>query len=351
MIRLPDAKNEREAKRAEARIITEMEQGTYINASKQTVREFLLEWLAGVRPTIRDRTFEFYSRIIHDYWIPQLGGKTLSKLTSAEIRTALAALLENGRKDGKGGISRQSALHCRAVLKRALKQAVNDGKLPKNPADAVTSPTPERPEQKVLNEEETIKLLEAVKGTPMYIPVLLGVTTGMRRGEVLGLRWEDIDFQAGKLTVRQAAQQIVGDGGNGKGYEIKLDSPKTANSRRAISLPPFVIRELRKHQQEQGRVFGLVNVTLDGEPIPPRAFTQRFKTVVRRAGIPDIRLHDLRHGHATQLLKEGVPAKIVSSRLGHSKVGITLDLYTHVMPGMDEEVAARLDAVYKAVGE
>jgi integrase len=353
MIRLPDAKNEREAKRAEAKIITDMAQGTHIDPSKETISGFLQEWLVGVKPTVRSRTWEFYNRILSDYWIPRIGGRPLSKLTAADIRTTLAGLLENGRKDGKGGISRQSAVHCLAVLKRALKQAVIDGKLLKNPAEFVTAAHPDavRPEIKVLDTDQTRRLLESVKGTPMFLPVLIGVTTGMRRGEILGLQWEDIDFQAGKLTVRQSAQQVLVDGERGKGYQIKFEPPKTKQSRRTISLPSFVLRELRKHQQEQGRVFGLVNTNPDGQPIPPRAFSQRFETVVRRAGVPHIRFHDLRHGHASQLLKEGVAAKLVSSRLGHSKVGITLDIYTHLMPGMDEEVAERIDAVYKVVGE
>ena len=197
-----------------------------------------------------------------------------------------------------------------------------------------------------LDENQTAVLIENVKGTALYIPVLLAVTTGMRRGEVLGLRWCDLDLDRGTLSVSQILEKTRKSG-------LCFKQPKTPKSRRVISLPSITVDALRKHRAEQARLYlslgigwddsGLVCTKKVGEPINPNTLTSGFASRVRNMNIPRVRFHDLRHTHATQLLKEGVHPKIAQERLGHATIAVTLDLYSHVMPGMQKDAAARVD--------
>jgi integrase len=219
--------------------------------------------------------------------------------------------------------------------------------LARNPADAVDLPKARRREMRVLDETATAALLSVAKGTSLYVPVLVAVSTGLRRGELLGLKWQDVDLDGGALSVVRVLAEAGG--------ELTFKEPKTAKSRRLVSLGPTVVDVLRQHRREQvearlqfGAAFnpeGLVFATADGEPLTPSTFSVAFRRLAGRAGFAGLRLHDLRHTHATQLAGAGVLPKVISERLGHASIGITMDLYAHVMPGMQEDAVARHDAV------
>ncbi|TDA65526.1 MAG: site-specific integrase [Clostridia bacterium] len=190
------------------------------------------------------------------------------------------------------------------------------------------------------------KLLAATEGTPLYVIVYLAVNTGLRRGELLGLKWEDVDMGVGVAYIRRVLQKV-----GGHGYVFR--EPKTPKSRRSVALAPSVVEVLKKHRARQAEEkllmgedyndLGLVLAQPDGSPINPSTLSGQFRRLAAKAGLHGLRFHDLRHTHATLTLKAGVHPKIVSERLGHSSVGITLDTYSHVLPGLQEEAARKLD--------
>ena len=292
------------------------------------------------------KTFETYAEFIRLYMVPTLGRHLLSKLQPAHIQGYYRQMLASGRRKTEGGLSARSVLHHHRVLREALQQAVKWQFLARNPADAVVAPKPERIEMKVLDEAQSARLLQHAEGTRLFVPILVAITTGMRRGEILGLRWSDVDLAASRVTVQQSLS-ITRQG-------LQFKAPKTAKSRRSVTLPSLITEALQAHRTAQqqtrellGAAFqdhGLVLPEPDGMPWSPNAFSKAFRLLLTRCDLPLVRFHDLRHGHATQLLKQGVHPKIVSERLGHSTITLTLDTYSHVLPGMQEEVSPTLDA-------
>lgn len=234
------------------------------------------------------------------------------------------------------------------VLHAALRQAVRWQLLVRNPADAVEPPRPPRRELQVPDAAEVRDLLAAADGTPYGPLVRLAVLTGMRRGELLGLRWGDVDLDAAVLHVQQSAQRITGQG-------MIFRQPKTRLSRRSIALSPVAVALVRQHRRRQaetrllaGSAYedqGLVFTSGLGSPVEPGNLLRGWSKIVAVAGAPHVRFHDLRHAHATLLLRQGVHPKIVSERLGHASIAITLDTYSHVVPGLQEAAAAQLDAL------
>lgn len=249
----------------------------------------------------------------------------------------------------KKGLSAQTVTHHHRVLREALKQAVRWQMLAVNPADAVKPPRAEHKEIQVLDEKGAAALLRPLEGTRFHLVALLAVGTGMRRGELLGLRWQDIDLKSGKLAVRQNLQQTSSG--------LLFKSPKTAKGQRSISLMPSTVTALRLHKRRQAALrlekgpeyqdCGLVLCEDDGSPWTPNRFSAQWHKAVGERG-QKVRFHDLRHTHATLLLRQGVHPKVVSERLGHATINITLDTYSHVMPDMQDEAAEKLDGVLRA---
>ncbi len=333
----------REAQKECARLVTEMQGGGYAEPTKTTFGQFLEDWLVHMKPQITPRTHERYTEIVRKNIVPALGAIRLTALRPAQIAGAYGKALTSGRRDGKGGLSPNSVLYQHRIIKHALSDAVRWGTLVKNPADAVDPPKLERTAMSTYDMAETATLLDATRDTRLYVPVLLGVLCGLRRGEIVALRWRNVDLDGKQISVVEAAEQTV--------KEVRYKPPKSGRSR-TVAISGFVADELRAHRDRQAEELqhlgaqqrdAFVYTREDGEPIQPRTLTHYWQILVAKAGLPRVRFHDLRHAHATHMLASGVHPKVASERLGHSKVGITLDLYSHVLPGMQEDAAARLD--------
>jgi len=333
-------------KEAEAELLRRlrlMESGFLLEPSTMTVAAYLESWLADhARHTVTPRTFERYQTIVRLHLIPVLGHTSLDKLHPLKIQELWARQLESG-------MCSTTVRKHHNVLHAALARAVRLRLLPFNPCSAVTPPKPRHTEMKVLDDQGVARLLGAAHDTPVKVPVVLALATGMRRGEVLGLRWSDIDFDAGTLAVRQTLQEAQG--------QRIFKEPKTPKSRRVIALPAVALDVLRRHHAEQAETrlrlggmyddHGLVCPQADGSPWWSSDFDRRYRRLRTQAGV-DVRFHGLRHTHATQLLRAGVHPKVVSERLGHASIGITLDIYSHVLPSMQEEAAERIDEGLRA---
>ena len=295
------------------------------------------------------KTFERYSEIVRLHLIPALGHHRLARLKPLHIQGYYGEALKNGRRDGKGGLAPRTVLHHHRVLHRALSRAVKWRLLAVNPADAVEPPRATSPEMQTLTEEEIGLLLATAVATPSYTAILLAVTTGVRRGELLALRWADADFEQGRIAVRRSLQQTNAG--------LTFKSPKTAKGNRTIPLPAVALEALRSHRVEQAKhrllmgdryVNGdLIFAKPDGTPLDPDGFSASFGAIVRRSGLKRVRLHDLRHTQATLLLRQNVHPKVVQERLGHSSIAVTLDTYSHVGPNLQEQATLALDAVLR----
>ena len=348
-ISLPNAHGKRDAQQALARIVTEINSGTYAEPDKTTLAQFLERWLAHIKTQVTPRTYGGYAERVRNNIIPALGATRLIKLLPEQISEAYSKALTSGRCDGKGGLSPQTVKHIHVVLKQALAQARVWRAISHNPADLVKPPKLARGEMQTVNTDQTAAMIEAARGTPIFIPILLGVLCGMRRGEICALRWRSIDLDAGQLSVVASTEQ--GRGG------MREKEPKSGKGR-LIALPPILVAELRRHRMQQAEWLLRLGVRLtddhyvclreDGESVWPSSLTRAFRTFMRRHKLPQIRFHDLRHSHATHLLAANVHPKIAQERLGHSNVSITLNTYSHVVPGMQQEAAAKVDAVIQA---
>ena len=275
----------------------------------------------------------------------------LKDLQPAAISSAYAHLLGRGHYKG-GPLAAGTVRHCHTLLKAALAQAVRwggDWAIPRNPCDAVRPPKAQPGKMRVYDLQQTIDMLEAIRGARLFPSVLLAVLCGLRRGEIAALRWCQVDLNAGSIVIVQSAEQT--------GTTVRYKEPKTGRGR-TVALSPTMIEELRAHRlhqaQEQLRLGtrltdkSFVCAQEDGRPLQPQTITHEWKRLVAKLGLPRIRLHDLRHSHATHMLSAGVHPKVASERLGHSKVGITLELYSHVLPGMQEDAVAKVDAAMEA---
>lgn len=338
----------REAQVECARLISELNAGAYLEPSKTTIAAFLDRWLLHMRAQLTPRSHERYSEIAHKNLVPLLGAVALTKLQPAMISEAYAKALENGRRDGKGGLSPATVHYMHRVLRQALQQAVRWQLLQRNPADAIKPPKIERKQMQALDADSTAALIEAARSTEasVYIPLLIGIMCGLRRGEIVALRWRAIDLDRAQLSVVASIEQTKSG--------VREKPPKSARGRRTVALPSMLVEELRQHRRRQAEQLLKLGVRLtddhhvvlraDGQPIQPRSLTQVFALFLKRLKLPHIRLHvATRHTHATQMLAAGIHPKVAQERLGHSTVSITLDLYSHVLPGMQEEAADRVD--------
>lgn len=339
----PEADTER------ARLVAALGAGVYVEPKKTTLAKYLTEWLEIVRPTVEPRTHERYAEIVAGYLIPALGSVTLSKLDKQTIGAGYARI-QGMRKKGAGPLSARTVLHCHRVLSAALKELV-PATLTHNPAMGAKRPKVETKPIVTYDLVQTADALEALRGSWMHVPALLGIMCGMRRGEIAGLRWGAVSLDKASLSVVRAASKTKAG--------IIYKAPKSDKAR-TVALSPAVVAELRTHRARQAEAMLRLGVRLDddafvvaqvdGSPYDPDSITKEWRLLVLKHGWKRIRFHDTRHSHATHMLVNRVHPKIASERLGHSRVGITLDVYSHVIEGMQEEAVSMVDdAMAKAL--
>jgi integrase len=342
-ISLPGCKGRRQAEIKCAQLITELQRGTSIDPNRVAVGEFLdrfdRDWIAThVSAHSRERY-----RFALDHVRRQLGYKRLQKLRPADLAAFYAAL-------AREGLAPRTIKLMHSVLHRALGQAKIWGIIRDNPAElAKPAKAPDR-ETPMLQPDQAAALLERLRGKPLYLLASLALGTGMRRNEMLALRWQDIDLVAGRLTIEQSLEQTAAHG-------IRTKGPKTKHGRRTISLPAHLVAELRQHwreQQEQRLGMGLGKVlesapvfaAVDGRHLSPNAITKAWPLAMAGIGMPAVRLHSLRHTHASMLIASGMDILTISRRLGHSSPTITLGVYGHLIHGGDDRAAQIMNAAF-----
>jgi integrase len=329
--------------------LSALDAGEHVDPTKATLAQWLARWLEIVRTEVSPKTHERYAGICNGNLIPALGGALIQKLSPATIQAAYAELASGGRRDGKeGGLSARTRRHCHRVLYAALSRAVELQVLARNPAERVRLPKVERKDFVTLTVEQSRTLLHTMRNSRVYWPTLLALATGMRRGEILALRWGKVDLERATLQVVAALEETRAG--------IRFKPPKSGKPR-TITLPAFAVEGLRRWKRKQAEeLLGLgvrqsgetlVCGRFDGSPKSPLALGQEFQRYVGRTkDLPRVTLHGLRHSHATECLRNGVPLKVVSERLGHSSIRVTADLYSHVDAVMDADAAAKLDAAF-----
>lgn len=333
----------RAAKAARAKIRSDQATGSHVDRSRLTVAQYLVdEWLPGVRSGRRAKaTKNDYEGIVRRHLVPRLGAVPLQALTPRQVEQLKDVLLAEGRVDGQGGLSSRSVQYVLVVLGAALDDALKRGLLQRNPVRLVDGPRRQRKEIRVWGPEQLGEFLRGAVSNRLYPAFVLAATTGMRRGEVCGLRWADVDLEEGRLSV-VGARVVVG-------YAVEESSTKTAAGRRSVRLDVGTVAALRAWRTAQmeerlawGPAYeasGLLFTKEDGSPIHPQTLSVAFGRLVRKLGLPRITFHGLRHSWATCALKSKVHVKVVQERLGHSSSRVTLDTYSHVIGGMDQDAA------------
>jgi integrase len=329
------------ASKAMRTFLVEHESGRGVGRNRIQLGEYLERWLETVKGDLRPSTWDAYANDAAKL-TEKIGAVQIQELTPLQIEKVYAELMVDGGRYGRP-LSPKTIRNVHAVLRRALSDAERLGLIVSNPARAAHPPRADRKELATWSADELGRFLEAVESDRMHAAYVLLGTTGMRRGEVLGLRWTDIDLDGGNLSVEQTL--------TAPNRQLILGPPKTAKSRRRIALDPRSIDALRRHKRRQneerlqmGELWrndaDLVFCREDGSLVHPDRFTREFKRQVEAAGLPELRgPHALRHTWATLALQSGIHPKVVSDRLGHSTIHITLDTYSHVVPGLDDDAA------------
>ncbi|MFN8159954.1 MAG: site-specific integrase [Solirubrobacterales bacterium] len=333
-------RTKREASEALTEILGQLSAGQYVAPSKLTVGRFLEEeWLPAIRASVRPLTFESYTGNVRNHIVPRLGSVPLQQLSPPMLNSMYSELGQT--------LSPRTVRYIHAILRRAFADAVKWSRLVRSPVEAADSPSPRAGGGRAMStwtSAELGRFLESVRDETLFACWRFLAMTGCRRGEALGLRWRDPDLEGGGATV---VQTVVGN--------RAISETKTDRGRRAIALDGETVAALRQHRrgQNEGRVIlgashddnDLVFCREDGSPLWPRSLTRSFARLVEAADVPKIRLHDLRHTHATLALQAGVHPKVVQERLGHATISITLDVYSHAIPAMQEDAAVRVAAL------
>ena len=326
-----------------AKAMTDRDGGIELDPSSVTVNEYLQRWLNdSVKGSVRPITFESYERLVRVHVVPALGRVKLKALSPAHLQA-----LYRDRLDA--GLSPSTVQRLHAVIHRALKQALRWGLVPHNVSEAVDPPKAPRKEIRPLTPEQVRSLLRTAQGDRLGALYALAITTGLRQGELFGLRWEDVDLEAGKLSVRQTLTTPKGG--------RRLGPPKRSKSRRSVKLTAGAVKALRDHRERQlnereklaelWQDHDFVFTTQVGTPLNRHNFFRRcYKPLLEEAGLPrSIRFHDLRHTCATLLLSKNVNPKIVQELLGHANISQTMDTYSHILPDMQERAVSAMDDI------
>lgn len=321
-----------------ARLISSVESGSDVHSTKQAVAAFIEHWLESCERHLKPRTLQRYRELMVRHALPVIGALELRKLRPLHIERMLLHIREKG-------LSERTALHVYRVLYTALEQAIKWQIVDRNVAASVIPPKPPKKAVEPPDPADIARLLEAVRDTEIEIPTVVAIGTGMRLGEALGLRWRDVDLEAGSARVLQTIQ-----------VDRSFGTPKTHRSTRPIGLPQFVIDALKTHRRRQNELrlvagdawhdLDLISCRPDGTPLDPRRISRLFSATAEKLGL-GYTFHGLRHAYASLMLQSGVDLKVISSLLGHSSIGITADLYLHVAERANQEAANKLDALLR----
>lgn len=336
-------KTRRDAERASASILSDLDQQTYVEPRRITLAEWVRgEWLPLMKQQVKASTWSSYQRNLELHVLPTLGARQLQGITPGLLNALYRQLLETGRRNGPAGrgLSAKTVRYVHTTISKVLSDAVDQELLPRNPAARAKPPRPPRGTSSLRfwTPEELTRFLDHVRDHRWFPLWRLAAMTGMRRGELLGLRWQDIDFAHARLAVRQTLISIS--------YRMELSTPKTHRAR-VIDLDAETLGVLRKLFAERGHPAASSHVFVgdEGDAIHPESVRVVFERLHPHAGVPRIRFHDLRHTHATIALRAGIPVKVISERLGHASSAFTLQQYAHVIPGMQAEAAAEIAAL------
>ena len=331
--------SEKEARKVMHRLINDMEQNKIVKKNHKTVEEWMEEWINLYLPNVEETTRVGYKTKLKCYIKPALGDILIYSLRADHVQKMVNDMQARG-------LSPKNIRDTFNNINAAMKKAVVLRYIPFNPCEGVVLPKLKKYRAKVYDNQMIHTLLDTANGTDMYLPVLLGVTVGLRRGEMLALRWDDIDFKTNTIKVR--SNMVNGENG------IIIKAPKSEAGIRDIKVGDEVMAELRKARLQYmedaltSPHFQNLNFVIrqeDGSPMLPDSMTRKWSRFLKDNDLPHIRLHDLRHSNATALIQAGVNPRVVQQRLGHSDVNITLNTYTHVLPEMDIDAAEKLDAI------
>jgi integrase len=321
--------------------LAQVDQGLTLAAAKITVSALLDRWLETAKPSLAHQTWQAYERHVRLYIRPAIGHIRLQDLRPDHIQTLYTRKTEDG-------LAPRSVRALHQVLHRALSVAIKWGLLARNPSNGVDLPRIKPGEVRVLDPNEVETFLEAAQGQRLEPLFRLAIGTGLRQGELLGLQWRDLDWERRTLRIQRQLQRIIGEG-------RQFVDLKSASARRSVALGAMTIADLRRHRKHQleerlfvGRKWqdtDLMFTTMHGGPLDAGYVRRIFKALVASIERPDMRFHDLRHTAATLMLQQGVHPKVVQERLGHAKISMTLDIYSHVLPSMQEEAAELIDDV------
>ncbi len=340
-----------DAKRELRRRLHTKDQGLHVDPSRQSVSEFIEHWLTTwASHNVSAKTFERYSELLRRHVAGHIGNLPVQKLAAPDLVALYGKLVKEGRDDGEG-LAARTVGHVHRVLHRALKHAVVWKIVQANAAASASPPRVEQTEIEILQPARLDHILKVLRQDPIYPIMVTALGTGARRGELLGLRWQDVDLDRGEVRIERSIEQTK--------KAIRIKAPKTRRGRRAISLPAFAVAEIRSHWkqvQEQRLALGLgksaagdpVFGTITGEVRRPDGLTKEWASAAKRAGV-DVTFHGLRHTHVSQLIAAGLDVLIISRRIGHANAATTLNVYGHLFPDSDGRSAKMLDVAFSSI--
>lgn len=338
----------REAAAELTRLMAAADKGDYVDPSKATLADFLDRWETWAATQVSAKTLERYKELAAHHVRPHLGAAKVQKLRAVNF-AELYGKLQKPKADGGAGLAPRTVGHVHRLMHHVLGHAVKWGVIANNPVASAEPPRVERTEVEILAPDEVKAVLKALRDTPLYPVAVIGLATGMRRGEMVAFRWCDVDLEQGRIRVERSLEQTNAG--------LSFKPPKTKAGRRTVSIPPSIVAELRTHwrrQQEQRLALGLgkaadddlVFARHDGTAWPPDSLTADWARTIRILKLPKVTLHALRHTHVSQLIASGLDVVTVSRRIGHSNPTVTLGVYAHLFGNTDERAAEVVEAVF-----
>lgn len=339
--RVSGFRTKKEAIQAMNKMINELQNGTYVEPSNETLAEFIESWLEHKKSTVSDSTYDFYESYTKNHIVPALGNIKLKDIKPITIQIFYNSLVKNS------GLSLHSVAHVQRITRIILNHAVRLKVIRENPAIDIDIVKVPKKEQKVWTKDQVDIFIDAARGHIHFIAFYLAIFTGMRQGEILGLKWDSVDFDNRTIYVRRALKRS-------NGGEIK--DLKNTSSYRSIAMNDLLYEELKKHKRKQNEIKlrmgqayndqGFVVATKVGTFVLHSNLSRAFRLICEKIDVPKIRFHDLRHTHASLLLSLKQHPKVVQERLGHSSIEMTMDIYSHMMPNMQKEAVKELDKLF-----